>query len=178
MKKVVLQIVFVNLHFARIRTDSYISLPIEKILNFHNGIIPIKSVVNKDKNNYYYNIFLEKGLYKDKSYTEYFKINLSILLMLYFDRIDLSEGIDANKTSASKECDICCYWFFLNFNFKFPPIICNRCHELLMMAMSLSGITILKIRSGDYRCSISRISKIEAIELLQNINLTEKSGTV
>ena len=29
--------------------------------------------------------------------------------MLYFDRIDVSEGIDSNKTSASKECDICHY---------------------------------------------------------------------
>ena len=30
--------------------------------------------------------------------------------MLYFDRSDLFEGIDINKTSASKECDICHYW--------------------------------------------------------------------
>ena len=29
--------------------------------------------------------------------------------MLYFDRIGVSEGIDVNKTSASKECDICHY---------------------------------------------------------------------
>ena len=29
--------------------------------------------------------------------------------MLYFDRIDVSEGVDVNKTSASKECDICHY---------------------------------------------------------------------
>ena len=35
-------------------------------------MIPIKSVVNKDKNNYYYNIFLEKGSYKNKSNTECF----------------------------------------------------------------------------------------------------------
>ena len=34
--------------------------------------------------------------------------------MLYFDRIDVSEGTDVNKTSASKECDICHYWYFLN----------------------------------------------------------------
>ena len=27
--------------------------------------------------------------------------------MLYFDRIDVSEGIDVNKTSASKKCNIC-----------------------------------------------------------------------
>ena len=29
--------------------------------------------------------------------------------MPYFDRIDDSRGIDVNKTSASKECDICRY---------------------------------------------------------------------
>ena len=27
--------------------------------------------------------------------------------MLEYDRIDISEGIDVNKRSASKECDIC-----------------------------------------------------------------------
>ena len=27
--------------------------------------------------------------------------------MLYFDRIDISEGITANKTSKSNKCDIC-----------------------------------------------------------------------
>ena len=32
--------------------------------------------------------------------------------MLYFDRIDISEEIDLNKTSASKECDICHYEYF------------------------------------------------------------------
>ena len=32
--------------------------------------------------------------------------------MLHLDRIDVSEGIDVNKTSTSKECDICHYWFF------------------------------------------------------------------
>ena len=29
--------------------------------------------------------------------------------MLYFDRIDVSDGIDVNKTCASKECDACHY---------------------------------------------------------------------
>ena len=40
-------------------------------MTFHNVIILRKSVVNKNKN-YYYNIFLEIGLYKDKSNTRYF----------------------------------------------------------------------------------------------------------
>ena len=54
----------INHNFARIRIDSYNSLTIEKILTFHNVIILVKSVVSKNKNNYYYNIFLEKGFYK------------------------------------------------------------------------------------------------------------------
>ena len=60
----------INLNFGKIRIDSYNSLPIEKIWTFHNVIILIRSVVNK--NNYYCNIFLEKALYKDKPNTQYF----------------------------------------------------------------------------------------------------------
>ena len=48
-------------NFARMRIDSCNSLPIEKTLTFHNVIILIKSVVIKNENNYYYNIFLGKG---------------------------------------------------------------------------------------------------------------------
>ena len=62
----------INYNFSIIRIDSCDSLPIEKILTFQNVIILIKSVVINNKNEYYYNIFLEKGSYKDKSNTEYF----------------------------------------------------------------------------------------------------------
>ena len=51
----------VNHDFARIRINSYNYLPIDEILTIHNVIILIKSVVNKNENNCYYNIFLEKG---------------------------------------------------------------------------------------------------------------------
>ena len=47
----------INHNFGKIRTDSFNSLPIEKKMAFHNLIIFIKSVVNKNKNEYYYNIF-------------------------------------------------------------------------------------------------------------------------
>ena len=46
--------------------------------------------------------------------------------MLYFDRIDVSEGIDVNKRSESKECDICHFWYFLGPGFKFQPNACNK----------------------------------------------------
>ena len=98
--------------------------------------------------------------------------------MLYFDKIDVSEGIDVNKTVASKECDICHYWYFLNYSFKFQPNVCNRCYDLLMMSMNLSDIiAILNIKGFDYGCIFSLISKNEAINLMKNADLTEKSRT-
>ena len=95
--------------------------------------------------------------------------------MLYFDRIDVFEGIDVNKTSKSKECYICHYWYFLNKEFKFQPYVCNRCHDLLKMSVNLSNIAILKTKNADYHLIIVEISKIDATELLQNIDLAEKS---
>ena len=69
----------ISYNLAIIRLDSCNSLPIEKILTFHNVIILIKSAVNKNKSEYYYSMFLEKGSCKDKSKTSYFQINVCIL---------------------------------------------------------------------------------------------------
>ena len=60
--------------------------------------------------------------------------------MLCFDRIDVSERTDVNKTSKSKEYDICHYWYSLNCSFKFQPNVCNRRQDLLVMSMNLSSI--------------------------------------
>ena len=90
--------------------------------------------------------------------------------MLHYHRIDGSEGTDVNKTSESKQCDICHYWYFLNKDFKFQPNACNRYHDLLMKSMNLSDIVILNIKSANYYYIISRISKNEA--------MTEKSRTL
>ena len=72
--------------------------------------------------------------------------------MIYYDRIDVSDGIDVNKTSELKECDICHYWYFLNKGFRFQPNVCNRCHD----------IAILNIKSAFYHCITSGINKSEA----------------
>ena len=64
-------------------------------------------VFNKDKSNYYYNIFLENSSYEltKNNYNKF----LSKLKMIYYDGIDFSKGIDVRKTNESKECDICHY---------------------------------------------------------------------
>ena len=62
-------------------------------------LILIKSLLNKDKNNYYHNIFLEI-------------VRMSDINMPFFDRTDISEGVDINKTRASKDCNIFHYCVF------------------------------------------------------------------
>ena len=38
--------------------------------------------------------------------------------MLEYDRIDVPEKVDINKSNASKEFDISHYWYFLDKGFK------------------------------------------------------------
>ena len=64
--------------------------------------------------------------------------------MLEEDRIDISEGIDVNKTSLSKECDICHYWCFKDIGFKYEPYLYNGCHDLTQKAMSFNKQYMLK----------------------------------
>ena len=66
--------------------------------------------------------------------------------MLYYDRIDISEGID--QKTKSKECDICHNWYFLNKGFKFPPNVCNGCYYSLMMCVYLSLTYIVTYNNG------------------------------
>ena len=73
------------------------------------------------------------------------------------------EGIKVYKASTSKERDVCHYYYFLNYSFKFQPNVCNRCHDLLMISVNLSNIGILNIKGSDYCSIISVISKNEVI---------------
>ena len=51
--------------------------------------------------------------------------------MMYYDGIDVFEGIDVNKTNESKEFNIFHFCYFLNKVFQLRPYVCNRCHDLL-----------------------------------------------
>ena len=47
-----------------------------------------------------------------------------------------------------------------------------------MISMNLVNNYILNIKNANYCCIISETSKSEAINLMQNIDLIEKSGTL
>ena len=68
----------INHNFARIRIGSYNCLPIEKVLTFHNIILLIKSVLNENKNNYYYNVFPE--IFSNECMFVYYECYISIEL--------------------------------------------------------------------------------------------------
>ena len=111
---------------AKIKVDSLDSLPLEKTLTSYDFIILIKSVFNKDKNSCYYHIYSLRN------------VHINNINMLYYDKIDVSEGIDINKISASKEHAICHYRHFLDKGFKFQPYLCNGCHNVLMILINLN----------------------------------------
>ena len=69
--------------------------------------------------------------------------------MLDYDRIDISERFDANKTSLSQECYFCHYWYFKDICFKYEKYLCNGCHDL--KAMSFNSVAIVYVKGSAYR---------------------------
>ena len=53
--------------------------------------------------------------------------------ILYYNRFNVSEGININKTYASKECIICHYWYFQDKGFKIQSRFCNGFHDVLIV---------------------------------------------
>ena len=70
---------------------------------------------------------------------------------LEYGRIDISEGIYVNKTSASKQCDILHYYYFKDIGFKYELFLCNGCHDLMQKDMSFNDVAIIYIKGSAYR---------------------------
>ena len=96
--------------------------------------------------------------------------------MLEYDKIDISEGIDINKTSASRECDICHSWYFKDICFKYEPYLCNDCHDLMQKALSFNDVAIIYVKGSTYRIYFWYMNKDNAISIMNNSNLVDKKG--
>ena len=88
--------------------------------------------------------------------------------MLQYEKINVSEGIDVNKTSVSKECELCHYWLFKDIGFKFEEHVCNRCHDLLTMAYFLKNVAIMRAKGTTFRCLSMGTTKNEVLKKLNN----------
>ena len=71
--------------------------------------------------------------------------------MLEYERIDISEGIDVNKTCASKVCNTCYCWYFKDISFKYEPYLSNSCHDLMQKAMNFNDVAIVYVKGSAYR---------------------------
>ena len=98
--------------------------------------------------------------------------------MLEYDRIDISEGIDIEKTNKSKECNIFHYWYFLDKNFNYEKYLCNGYHDLMQKAISFKNVAIVSVKGNDYRIHFWYMSKKDAIAIMANSNLNDKNGTL
>ena len=98
--------------------------------------IVVKSVFEED-GEYYLQVYLDECLYD--------------LKMLQYNRIDISEGIDINKTSASKRCDICQYWYVLSKTFSYEPYLCNGCLVLMQKTMNFNDAAVVSVKGSGYR---------------------------
>ena len=80
--------------------------------------------------------------------------------MLEYDRIDLSEGIDVNKSisTSKKKCYSCGYWYFINKNFNYQKYMCNGCHDMSTKAISMHNLYIGYKNGNAYRINFALMS--------------------
>ena len=98
--------------------------------------------------------------------------------ILKYDRIDISEGIDVNKTDRSRECKFCHYWYFLNTNFSYGPFTCDRCYDIVQRSTHSKHIAIVHIINNAYRIYFQHMSKHEAKNIMNKFHLIGKLGNI
>ena len=95
-----------------------------------------------------------------------------------YDRIDISEGIDVDKTNESRECKFCHHWFVLNKNFKYGPYLCDGCYDISQKSTDFKNITIVHIKKTVYRIYFQHMSKHEAKKLIKKFDLIDKTRSI
>ena len=98
--------------------------------------------------------------------------------MLEYNRIDISEGFDVNKTNLSKECDICHYWYFKDIGFKYEPYLCNGCHDVMQKAVDFNNAAIVYVKGSAYRINFWCMSKDDVINIMNSSTLAYKRGVL
>ena len=69
-------------------------------------------------------------------------------------------------------------WYFLDKNFKYEPYLCNGCHDLMQKAMNFNDVAIVSVKGSDYRIHFWYMSKNNAINMMENSHLNEKSESL
>ena len=98
--------------------------------------------------------------------------------MLEYERIDISEGIDIDRTNKSIECMLCHYWYFLDNKFSYGPYLCDGCYNIMQKSNNLKNIAIVHVKKSVYIIYFLYMSKRKAKILITNSNLIDKKGVL
>ena len=78
-----------------------------------------------------------------------------------YDKIDITQGIDLNKTNKSKKRMFCHYWYYLNKNFSV-----------------MAHLLVMVVKKTAYRVYFKDISKHKAKKLMNKFDLIGKTGDI
>ena len=72
----------------------------------------------------------------------------------------------------------CHYWYFLDKDFTYEQYLCDGCHDLMQKTVSFNDVAIVSIKGNDYRIHFWYMSKDDAVSIMHNSNLSDKTGTL
>ena len=99
--------------------------------------------------------------------------------MLEYDGIDISEGIDIKKYKGiSRECSLCKFYYFLDKNLSYGPYLCNGCYDMSLKVISMKNLAIINHNRNHYCVNFALMSKEDAFNLIKNIIIVDKKGTL
>ena len=66
--------------------------------------------------------------------------------MLVYEKIDILDGINVNKSDESKECMLCHYWYFLDKSISYGSYLCDGCYNMMQKCDKLKNNAIIRIK--------------------------------
>ena len=66
--------------------------------------------------------------------------------------------------------------YFVERSSKYEPYLCNGCHDSMKRVMNFNDVAIVSTKEIHYRTHFWHMSKDDAINIMKNANLNDKSG--
>ena len=88
--------------------------------------------------------------------------------MLKYNKIDITEGIDVDKSNKSRECK----------NFSYGPFTCDGWYNIVQKSRDFKNIAIVRVKNNAYRIYFKDISKHKAKKLMNKFDLIGKTGNI
>ena len=99
--------------------------------------------------------------------------------MLKYYKIDVSDGIDVEKTNESRECKFCHYWYFLKRIFSYGPFTCDGCYDMVQRSTDFTYIAIIHIKKKSaYRIYFQHMNKHKAKKIMNKFGLIGEAGNI